>query len=94
MPSKLQSISSGARMRQSARRRTGTALLLLALMLLVLSLSACGTICPAPEPTLPKLPEIPLIATPQPSVSYSINAQTRIKSWRDQLTATPLIPSP
>ena len=77
---------------QKPKSRPGPTLSLLAL--LVLSVTGCGTTSPPivqPSPVLPQ-PQSPLML--KPSQSYSSNARANISKWRQQLTLTPLTPTP
>ena len=82
--SEIKALSSRRRM----LRRAG--LLACAVMLtgLALSLTACGHNPPLPCALLPP-PSMPAWTEPAPSVSYSISAAQRIKSWGQQLTGSP-----
>jgi hypothetical protein len=57
------------------------------LLVLVLTLSACHTL-PQQPCERPVLPMPPALSEPLPSVSYSISAGLRIKSWANALTGT------
>lgn len=101
MPSKLQSISKGAKMRRSQRRQSGTVISLLLLLLLALSLSACASICPVPEPISPSIPAAPEIATPAPVEPYSTfwsrelsDLRNKVRALRASLTPTTPMSSP
>ena len=62
----------------------------LIVIVLILSLSGCATrsqICPEPA-----LPPVPALSEPIPPVSYSLNVQRSLQTWREKLTATPVTP--
>ncbi len=64
------------------------------LLPLLLSLTACATTSPVCVTNSVSYPEMPLLSEPIPSVSYSLNAQTNTRAWRQKLTATPLTSAP
>ncbi len=62
------------------------------LTLLVLSLTGCATTSAPPVVVCPVNPPAPALQEPMPPATYSLSAQRLIKSWREQLTATPTTP--
>ena len=61
------------------------------LMALALSLTGCASRSPAlcQEQVLPAMPAL---SQPIPPVSYSLNVQRSLQTWREKLTATPVTP--
>ena len=61
------------------------------LIALFLSLSGCASRSPVvcPEPVMPAMPAL---SEPIPPVSYSLNVQRSLQTWREKLTATPVTP--
>ena len=61
------------------------------LMALALSLTGCASRSPAlcQEQVLPAMPAL---SEPIPPVSYSLNVQRSLQTWREKLTATPVTP--
>lgn len=57
-------------------------------ILLVLSLTACAPLPPVPcqAPVMPAPPEL---SQPLPEISYSLNVQQKLQTWREKLTGTP-----
>ncbi len=82
-----------AKTKRSLPRRTkvklGLAFCGWMLLLLVLLLSGCHTLPTQPCEMLPP-PTMPVLSEALPSVSYSISAGQRIKTWAQSLIDTPV----
>lgn len=61
-------------------------------LLLAVSLTGCATPAAPPVAVCPVNPPAPALQEPMPPATYSLSAQRLIKSWREQLTATPTTP--
>ncbi len=61
-------------------------------LLLAASLTACAHNSPKPACECPAAPAPPSVSTPAPLQPYSTSVEALLKTWRELLTATPLMP--